>query len=959
MYLIQAVNDLIFLVEKETVFLKGFLIHHERYDYMTNQAFQSHGLSIENRVTGLMEALTFDEKISLLSTHQSAIPRLGIKEYFIGGEAAHGVVDRQGIKTTVFPQPIGLSNSWNKLLMHQVGSAIGDEARAFYQLKDQKTGLTLWAPTIDMERDPRWGRTEEAYGEDPHLTGELSASLIKGMQGEDPFYVKLVAAPKHFYGNNNEKGREDTSNSIDLRNRKEYYLKAFEPAFTEAKALSMMTAYNGVNGIPCMQIQEIEEIVRDEWGMEGFVVSDGGALTLNVKEYQYYDTFAEALADALKKGIDCFVDDKELVEQAALDACDRDLISEDDIDRAVSRIVKVRFRLGHFDADTSKNPYANIEQTVLNHEKHQKLAKQVTDESIVLLKNEQNLLPLNREKMNKLAVLGPTSNKVFRDWYTGYSPYQITPLEGIKNLTTADIVFHDGFDRIAWKTSDNEQYLSLDQANNWTISDDKNRSVVTDEDWGNDWHVFKSLSTDRYLTQPDKQSTYRADKEEVFDWFNREKIRVKNSSDKEYSLSNWQDHPITIEQERVVVKDDTCSTFEKEIIDNGIQTAVELAKESDVAIVCVGNHPMVNGKETEDREHINLPLYQQRLIEEVYKVNQNMIVVVISSYPFAINWAQDHVPAILYSAHGSQELGTSLASILFGESNPSGRLSMTWPKDSEQLPAITDYDIRKGKRTYQYAEDNILYSFGHGLSYGEVRYDSFSMDKTTISDNEKVTITCNVKNVSDYLRDEVVQLYATVTDSYYERPNKQLTAFEKVSLKPGEERVLRFNIRADQLQVFDIRINQFVLEKGKVLFSIGKSSEELIHTYTAIEILGEEITGRTLATETQAENYDDYENITLTKGEKEQPCVTADEDGGKILFRNVEVADNNQLKVRLKGKGSIRFHINDETDMPYKQVHSSQWEDILLDIESHHDDKVDLILEYKQLSIQSVQLQKG
>ncbi|UOQ85113.1 beta-glucosidase [Gracilibacillus salinarum] len=928
---------------------------------MTSQTFHSPKLSLEQRVTALMEALTFEEKISLLSTHQSAIPRLGIKEYFIGGEAAHGVVDRQGTKTTVFPQPLGLSNTWNKLLMHQVGSAIGDEARAFYQLKDEKTGLTLWAPTIDMERDPRWGRTEEAYGEDPYLTGVLSTSLIKGMQGDDPFYVKLVAAPKHFYGNNNEKGREDTSNSIDLRNRKEYYLKAFEPAFKEAKALSMMTAYNGVNGIPCMQIQEIEDIVRNEWGMDGFVVSDGGALTLNVEEYQYYDTFAEALADALKKGIDCFVDDKELVEKAAKDAWDRDLLSAADIERAVRRIVTVRFRLGHFDTDSSDNPYAAIDQSVLNHENHQKLVRQVTDESIVLLKNEKRMLPLNRSKVKKLAVIGPTSNQVFRDWYTGYSPYQITPLDGIKNLATeTEIVFHDGFDRIAWKTSDTNQYLTIDPTNNWiTSATNREQAIITDEDWGNDWHVFKSQYTDCYLTQPDKQVTYQADKEEVFDWFNREKIRVMKSGDKAYTLSNWEDQAIITKDEKVIVTGETGTSFEKEIIEDGIQAAVQCAEESDVAVVCVGNHPMINGKETEDREHINLPNYQQRLIEEVYKANQNLIVVVIASYPFAINWAQDHVPAILYSAHGSQELGSSLAALLFGDINPSGKLSMTWPKDSDQLPAITDYDIRKGKRTYQYAEDNILYPFGHGLSYGDVRYDNFDLNKTTIARQDTITLSFRVRNISDFLRDEVIQLYAAVTDSYYDRPNKQLVAFEKVSLKPGEERALHFTISSEQLQVYDIRTNQFILEKGKVQFAIGQSSERLIHRFHPVEIRGEEITGRSLAVETPAENYDDYQNVILTKGEREQPCVTAGETSGSIMFRNVEVMDSNILKVRFKGNGFIRFHVNEIQDTPYQQVQTSQWEDILLDMKSLHDDKIQLILEYKQLSIQSVQLQKG
>ncbi|WP_066195592.1 beta-glucosidase [Gracilibacillus timonensis] len=922
-------------------------------------------LPLDQRLTTLMEALTLEEKISLLSTKQSAIPRLGIAEYAVGGEAAHGVVDRNGGKTTVFPQPIGLSSTWNKVLLHQVGSVIGDEARIFYQLQHKKTGLTLWAPTIDMERDPRWGRTEEAYGEDPHLTGELSKALIQGMQGDDPFYVKLVAAPKHFYGNNNEKGREDTSNSIDLRNRREYYLKAFEPAFKEAKALSMMTAYNGVNGIPSMQINEIEEIVRNEWGMDGFIVSDGGALTLNVEEYQYYATFEEALADALRKGIDCFVDRKEVVEEAAQKALDKQLIDSSDIDRAIRRMLNVRFRLGHFDQANSANPYHDVSEDRMCSEEHRKLVRKATDESIVLLKNQQHVLPLSKEKTKKIAMIGPTADDVFRDWYTGFPPYKVTPLAGVKKYAAdIDISYHNGFDRIMWKEANSQKYLTINEKSQWVVTSQQETAHATlvDEDWGNDWHVFKSVKTNHYLTQMNKSNVFSATKEEIFDWFNREKIRVHTQENGFFKPYNWEGQPITMENDEVVVGQNDASLFEKVIVTNGIEESVRQAKESDVAIVCVGNHPMINGKETEDRPDIDLADYQQRLIRAVYQANPNMVLVVIGSYPFAINWEEEHIPAILYSSHGSQELGNSLAATLFGENNPSGKLSMTWYRNVDQLPAITDYDIRKGKRTYQYAEDNILYPFGHGLSYGRLSYRGFDVDKSVITANDIVSITCTLKNESDSNRDEVVQVYASIKNSYYPRPNKQLVAFEKIHLLPYQEKSILFTIDVEQLKVFDVRSNQFLLEQGNVQFHIGKSSEQFVYHFQPIAVEGEIITGRTLTEITPAENYDDYENILLTKGEFERPCVTADRQGS-ILFRNVYAKANARLKIRATGRqAQLRTLISDRDNQvlaAVQHINTDQWEDYIVDLDIPEEGTFDIIFEMRGVSMQFIQILEG
>src|SRR5690625_2716025 len=662
-----------------------------KYDVGDEQMkFRDIQYPLEDRLTDLIEQLNIDEQISLLSTSQSAIPRLQIQAYQVGGEAAHGVVDRQGGKTTVFPQPVGLSSTWNRELLKRIGDVIGDEARIFYEQNDRKTGLTLWAPTIDMERDPRWGRTEEAYGEDPYLTGQLSTELITGMQGDDPFYIKLVAAPKHFYGNNNEYGRERISNSIDPRNRREYYLRAFEPAFVEANALSMMTAYNGVNGIPAMQIREIKDIVKGEWQMDGFIVCDGGALSLNVDRYKYYDTYAEALADALKKGIDCFVDEKSLVEDAAYEALEKDYIDEEDITSAIRNILKVRFRLGHFDKDEKNNPYAKVDHDKMCSEEHAKLALETTKESIVLLKNEKQMLPLQEDQFEKIAVIGPTADVVYKDWYTGYSPYQITPLQGIKERCKGkEVTFVKGNDLIALKSVDEQTYLSLTKDNQVTFSskDIQENETFELENWGWNSHLLKNVANERYLCLNDDTQSFEASSEEVFSWFVKEKIGFHPIDEmrQKYHMSTWEDESIGISKEKQLTVSQKPSEFETRILSSGIDEAVQVAKNSDVAIVCVGNHPMLNGRETEDRPDLVLPEHQQKLIEEVYKVNQNMIEIIIGSYPFAINWIDEHVPAILYSSHGSQMLGKGLASTIFGDESPSAKLSMTWYKDVKDL----------------------------------------------------------------------------------------------------------------------------------------------------------------------------------------------------------------------------------------------------------------------------------
>lgn len=310
-------------------------------------------LPLEERLTYLINELTLEEKITCLSTGCPDIERLGIKASFMGGEAAHGIEARhdqafnagEPEPATAFTQPIGMSGSFDRELIRECGRAVGEEARALFT-RNGGGGLCRWAPTVDMERDPRWGRTEEAYGEDPYLTGEMASAYIQGMKGNDPFYIQCGATLKHFYANNIEKDRIRISSSIDMRNKYEYYLEPFRKTIEEGGAEAVMTAYNEINGVPAIVNQEVQEILKDTYGLPGHVVCDGGDFQQTVKDHQYFKTHAETVAYGLKAGVDCFTDDKEVVFQAAREAYEKGLITEEDINRSVRNSFRTRIRLG-------------------------------------------------------------------------------------------------------------------------------------------------------------------------------------------------------------------------------------------------------------------------------------------------------------------------------------------------------------------------------------------------------------------------------------------------------------------------------------------------------------------------------------------------------------------------------------------------------------------------------------
>ncbi|WP_431785612.1 glycoside hydrolase family 3 C-terminal domain-containing protein [Paenibacillus lactis] len=854
-----------------------------------NYPFQNPDLPLEERVNDLVSRFTLEEKIELMCQYQAEIPRLGVQKYKHGTEGAHGVAWLG--EATVFPQNTGLACTWNPELMRQIGSVIADEARVYYQRDKAVNGLTIWAPTVDMERDPRWGRTEEAYGEDPHLTGELSTGLVQGMQGDHPFYYKTVATLKHFYGNNNEVDRGCASVSIDPRNKREYYLKAFEPAFRKGGAKSMMTAYNGINGTPCNLNDEVNRIVKQEWGMDGFVVGDAGDVLGTVMDHHYVDSYAEAVARSVKAGIDSITDDQEISFRALRDALEQGLLTEQDLDHALRNTFRVRFRLGEFDPE-DRNPYSHVPESKLCAPEHAELSLRAARESVVLLKND-GLLPLNNN-MPSAAVIGPLADEAFTDWYSGTPPYRITPLQGItEKMNGRKVNFHTGLDQVRLRSAASGQYVTLADDNRLLFGTNESSEAALFErnDWGWGSVTLRLVSSGKFVTETENGLQAIAD--EARGWFVKEAFGLETLPDGTTVMTSWEGKPVILdEQGRLTIGADgaEAAPFMVETVQDGIEAAAAAAKAAETAIVFVGNSPFINGKETIDRPDIVLPPSQQQLIQAVHAANPNTVVVIVGSYPFAVNWEQEHVPSIVFTSHAGQELGRAVADVLYGDYNPGGRLNMTWYKSVDQLPDLMDYDIIKGKRTYQYFDGDVLYPFGHGLSYTRFAYGRLSISEPVMKADGQVTVSVQVRNEGDRAGDEVVQLYVSANNSRVVRPLKTLKGFRRIHLDPGASETVSFELAAEELAFWDVTRERYCIESGEYSVMVGPSSSQAAET-AILQVEGEVIPPRSLSGRVRAVNYDDYSGVFIDECREGGESIRVATESGWIAFHDVEFSE--------------------------------------------------------------------
>ena len=696
----------------------------------TNQyPFQNPSLGLEARVDNIVSLMTLNDKIAFFSSHPG-VPRLGILA--LGHvEGLHGLARggpsnwgrRNPVPTTIFPQAIGMAETWDPDIIRQAGAVEGYEVRYMFQSEkyghNGRGGLIVRAPNADLGRDPRWGRTEECYGEDPFFNGTMVAAFVQGLQGNDPKYWQTASLLKHFLANSNEEKRNSSSSDFDEQLFRDYYSVPFRQGFEAGGARCFMTSYNEWNHVPCTVQPVIRSVAINEWGVDGIICTDGGAAAnlTNPKQQHYYTNATQAAVGEVRAGINQFLDNS--FADGISNAVQQHLLSEAELDENIKGTLRVFIRLGWLDPATN-NPYARIgaigEPEPWLSEKNQAIARHVTQESIVLLKNSKNLLPLDRTKLKSIAVIGPLANEVLLDWYSGTPPYRISPVVGIKNKVGSDIVVN---------------------------------------------------------------STTNRDGAE----------------------------------------------------------AVKLARASDVVILCVGNNPIgvpdgewgkvsvpSEGREGVDRQ--SLSLEQEDLIKRVYAANRKTVVVLLSSFPYAIHWTQRHVPAIVHMTHCSEEEGNALADVLFGDYDPAGRLVQTWPRSLAQLPPMMDYNIRDG-RTYMYFHGQPLFPFGYGLSYTKFKYSDLKTSSPVLTGDGTIFVSVNVKNTGQRAGAEVVQLYVRHKGSALEHPAQELRGFQRVALQPGETKTVGIPLAARSFGDWDIRQRSFALEPGKLELRLGGSSADI------------------------------------------------------------------------------------------------------------------------------------
>ncbi len=607
---------------------------------------------------------------------------------------------------------------WDPEMMRRIASLEAEEARWLTQNPEYgSAGLIVLAPNADLGRDVRWGRTEECYGEDPFLTARLTVAYVRGLQGDHPKYWKTASLMKHFLANSNENNRAVNSSDFDERLFREYYSYPFYKGITEGGSRAFMTAYNRYNGIPCTVHPVLKDVAMGEWGQNGIIATDGGAYRQLVTHHRYYPDLMAAAKGCLEAGTTMFLDDYKDPLTSAVKA---GMITEADIEHSIRGTLRVLLKLGLLDAEGSTgSPYAGIgiTDTVKPWEKPENhlLVREATARSVVLLKNDNETLPLNLQKIKTIAVIGPSADLVVPDWYAGTPPYLVSAFDGIRNAAGEEV------------------------------------TVL-------------------------------------------------------FAASNKAD------------------------------SAVIAARQADVAVVCVGNHPLsyglgwgVNHVASDGREDVDrqaLSLEQEDLVRLVHAANPNTVLVIVSSFPYTINWSKEHIPAILHISQSSQELGNGLADVIFGKVSPAGRLVQTWPSSITDLPPILDYNIRNN-RTYMYFRGEALFPFGYGLTYTSFEYSDLVTDRKTVRNGDTLQVSLTVRNTGDYDSDEVVQLYVSFPDSRIERPSLALKGFRRVFVHRGEEKRVTIAVVSDDLKYWDTEQKTFVLEKGKAVIHAGASSSDL------------------------------------------------------------------------------------------------------------------------------------
>ncbi|WP_329301921.1 glycoside hydrolase family 3 C-terminal domain-containing protein [Streptomyces sp. NBC_00659] len=891
--------------------------------------FRDASLPFAKRIDDLLTRLTLEERVAFLHQYAPPVERLGIPAFRTGQEALHGVAWMG--PATVFPQAVGLGATWNAELVRRIGEAVSSEARAM-RARDDRVGLNVWSPTVNLLRHPLWGRNEEGYSEDPALTSAIATAYTRGLRGDHPVYWRTAPVLKHWLAHNNETSRDTSSSSVRPRVLHEYDLRAFRETVEAGSVAGVMPAYNLVNGRPNHVSPYLREHLRTWTDQELLVCSDAGAPSNLVDSEHYFDTHEEATAAALRAGVDSFTDhgeDGSRITARVRGALERGLLTEADIDTAVRRQLAVRFRLGEFDPDL--DPYASTGE--FDTPAHRALAREAAEQAIVLLRND-GLLPLRPGV--RLAVVGLLADECKLDWYSGTLIHRSTPLEGLYERFGAERVdFAEGVDRVRLRTASG-RYLAVPAADGTPVETrgaegaldpallvgrtdlppltaDAVGTELALVDWGEGVLTLRSPDG-RYLSVAD-DGFVRASADRPGGWVVQETFRLEPSAShrgghllKHLGTGGY----VCVAADGVKVagrEAGDAEIFVAEFTERGEDAVARVAASADVVLVVAGNDPHINGRETEDRTTLRLPAHQERLLDAARAANPDTVLALVSAYPYAVD--PTGLPALLWTAHGGQAAGTALARVLAGDVSPGGRLPQTWYATDDDLPGLLDYDVIGGRQTYLYFEGTALFPFGHGLSYASFAYTDLRVRREAAA----LTVSCTVTNTATVTADEVVQLYTRAVAPSVPRPRRELAAHRRVRLAPGASTAVTFGLPLTALEFWDVAHGRRRLEPGMYELLVGASSED-VRLGATVELEGEPGAFRPVRERgLDAADFDEQHGIGIVDRTKTAGDAVTPADGGtgELLYRLcdfgagvtgvvIEVAGEGAVEVSLDGK---------------------------------------------------------
>nr|WP_168511671.1 glycoside hydrolase family 3 C-terminal domain-containing protein [Streptomyces sp. S1D4-11]QIY98580.1 carbohydrate-binding protein [Streptomyces sp. S1D4-11] len=890
--------------------------------------FRDPRLPFAKRIDDLLARLTLDERIAFLHQFAPAVERLGVAAFRTGQEVLHGVAWMG--PATVFPQAVGLGATWNDELVRRVGEAVSAEVRAM-RARDDRVGLNVWSPTVNLLRHPLWGRNEEGYSEDPKLTSAIATAYTRGLRGDHPDHWRTAPVLKHWLAHNNETDRDTTSSSVRPRVLHEYDLRAFRATVEAGAVAGVMPAYNLVNGRPNHVSPYLQEHLRTWTDQDLLVCSDAGAPSNLVDSEHYFDTHEEATAAAILAGVDSFTDhgtDASKIVDRVRGALEKGLLSEADIDAAVRRQLAIRFRLGEFDPHT--DPHAGAWD--FDTPAHRALAREAAEQAIVLLKND-GLLPLRPGV--RVAVVGLLADECKLDWYSGTLIHRSTPLEGLYERFGAEHVdFAEGVDRVRLRTSSGT-YLSVPLAGD---ADDEVRGaegaldpallagrtdlppLTTDAtgtalaliDWGEGLLTLRAPDG-RYLSVAE-DGYLRASADQPGGWVVQETFRLEPAGSR--SGSHGSGHllrhvgtggHLSVATDGVRVADDAPEIFELEFTERGEDAVARVAQAADVVVVVAGNDPHINGRETQDRTTLRLPAHQERLLRAARAANPDTVLALVSAYPYAVD--PTDLPAVLWTAHGGQAAGTALARVLAGDVSPAGRLPQTWYASDADLPDLLDYDVIGGRQTYLYFEGTPLFPFGHGLAYTTFAYEDLEVTEAEAALKVSFTVT----NTGAAPADEVAQLYARAVDPSVPRPRRELLAHRRLHLASGTSERLTFELPLSALEFWDVAVGRPRLEPGAYELLAGASSED-IRLRTTTDLAGEPATPRPVRElGLNAVDFDgqrDIEIVDRTKVSGDAVTPRADATG-ELAYRGCDFGSGvTRVDVEASGEGVVEVSLD-------------------------------------------------